>query len=71
METEERLKELEDEFQVTKDELKKILLDIRAFLMEAQNPLRPFERKKVSGQSDSRKEVEPHGDREESRNTGR
>lgn len=63
MEMEERLKELEDEFQVTKDELRQILLDIRAFLMEAQNPLRPFERKNASAQSDSGKEVEQHGNR--------
>ncbi len=66
METEERLKELEDEFQVTMDELKKILLDIRAFLLEAQNPLKPFERKKAPGRSDSGKEVEQHDNREES-----
>ena len=66
MEAEERINELENELQVTKDELKQILLDIRTFLMEAQNPLRPFEYKKASGQSDSRKEVEQDGSREES-----
>lgn len=66
MEAEERLNELENELQVTKDELKQILLDIRTFLMEAQNPLRPFEYKKASGQSDSGKEVEQDGSREES-----
>ena len=65
METEDRLKELEDEINVTKDELRQILLDIRAYLMEAQNPLRPFERKKTSPQSDFGKEVEQHGNREE------
>ena len=65
METEDRIKELEAELKVTKDELKQLLMDIRAFLMEAQNPLRPFERKKTYTQSDSRKEVEQHGNREE------
>lgn len=57
METENRVKELEEEFRVTKDELRQILLDIRAYLMEAQNPLKPFEREKTSGQSDSGKEA--------------
>ena len=66
MEVEERIKELENELQVTKDELKQILLDIRTFLMEAENPMRPFECKKASGQSDFRKEVEQDGSREES-----
>jgi len=66
METEDRIKELEAELQVTKDELKQILMDIRTFLMEAQNPLRPFERKSTIAQSDSRKEVEEYGNREES-----
>ena len=64
MEDEERIKQLEDDFQVTKDELRKILLEIRTFLMEAQNPLRPFERKKAT-QSEAGKEVEQHGRREE------
>ncbi|MBU2609129.1 MAG: hypothetical protein KKF26_07415 [Chloroflexi bacterium] len=66
METEDRVTELESEIQATKEELKRILLDIRAFLMEAQNPLRPFERKKVSVNNDSGKEVAQDGDREES-----
>ena len=66
MEAEERINELENELQVTKDELKQILLDIRTFLMEAENPLRPFECKKTSDQSDSGKEVEQDGSREES-----
>ena len=65
MDAEERLKELESEFEVTQEELRKILLDIRAFLMEAQNPLKPFERKRASSKSDSGKGVEQHGSREE------
>lgn len=38
MEANERIKALEDEFQGTRDDLKKILLDIRAYLMEATSP---------------------------------
>jgi len=37
---EERIKTLEDEIRVTSEELKLIMLDIRSFLMEAQNPFR-------------------------------
>jgi ribosome-interacting GTPase 1 len=40
METEERIKALEDEFQQTKNETKQLMLDIRALLMEARSPLR-------------------------------
>jgi hypothetical protein len=40
METEERLKALESEFQKTKGETKQLMLDIRALLMEAISPLR-------------------------------
>jgi len=39
MDTEERIKAIEDEFQETKEELKQILLDIRTYLMEAQTPI--------------------------------
>ena len=39
MDTESRIKALEDEFQQTKDDLKQILLDIRTHLMEAQSPI--------------------------------
>jgi len=38
MEVNERIKALEDEFQETRDDLKKILVDIRAYLMEATSP---------------------------------
>jgi len=40
MTAEERIKALEDEFQPTREELKQIMLDIRAVLMEASSPLR-------------------------------
>ncbi len=40
MDEEARLRKLEDDFQQTKEELKKILLDIRNFLMEVNTPLR-------------------------------
>ncbi len=40
MDAEQRIKALEDEFQVVKQELKMILLDIRAFVMEVQSPIR-------------------------------
>jgi hypothetical protein len=37
---EERLRALEDDFQETREEIKRILLDIRSFLMQANTPLR-------------------------------
>jgi len=40
MDTEERLKALENELQAIKEELKGIIMDIRTFLMEVHNPLR-------------------------------
>jgi len=39
MDSEDRIKAIEDEFQETKEELKQILLDIRTYLMEAQTPI--------------------------------
>ena len=39
MDTESRIKALEDEFSETKEELKNILLDIRTYLMEALTPI--------------------------------
>jgi len=39
MNVEEKVKALEEELQLTKEELRQILLDIRACLMEAQTPL--------------------------------
>ena len=63
MDIEERIKALEDEFQVTKEELRQILLDIRTFLMEVQTPLPSnLSTEKLPEQSNSEKGVEPHGD---------
>jgi seryl-tRNA synthetase len=39
MDTKSRIEALEQELQETKEELRKILLDIRAYLMEAQTPI--------------------------------
>jgi hypothetical protein len=39
MDTESRIKALEDEFHETEEELKQILLDIRTYLMEALTPI--------------------------------
>jgi len=39
MDTESRIKALEDDFRETGEELKEILLDIRTYLMEAQTPI--------------------------------
>ena len=39
MDTESRIKVLEDDLRETKEELKQILLDIRTYLMEAQTPI--------------------------------
>ena len=39
MDNEERLKTLREEFEVTTKELKKILFDIRIYLMEAETPI--------------------------------
>ena len=39
MDTEDRIKALEEEFQETQEELKEILLDIRTYLMEALTPI--------------------------------
>ena len=41
MDIENRIKELEEEVQTTKEELQHLLLDIRNYLMSAQSPLRP------------------------------
>ena len=39
MDTEDRIKALEEELQQTKEELQQILLDIRTYLMEALTPI--------------------------------
>jgi len=64
MDIEARVKALEDEFKVTKEELQQILLDIRTFQMETQTPLpADSKRGKLPAQSDAGKGVESHGDR--------
>jgi hypothetical protein len=45
MDIEERLNILEKDFTELKEELKELLLDIRSYLMEAQNPLKAYEGK--------------------------
>ena len=51
-ETEIRVKALEDEFLPAKNELKQMMLDIRALLMEAASPLRSQgEKDKASNQN--------------------
>ena len=59
MDTENRLKVLEDEFQETKDELVQILYDIRSYIMEAHNPFKyRLNEQKLPSQIDSGKETE-------------
>ncbi len=53
METvEERLKALEEEFYSVRDDLQRILLDIRTYLMEALSPLRDREQDEDVSQRD-------------------
>ncbi|MDP2931356.1 MAG: hypothetical protein Q8O05_02515 [Chloroflexota bacterium] len=52
---EERVKTLENDLKTTREELRQVLLDIRSFVLEAENPLRAFERQAAS-QNDSEKE---------------
>lgn len=62
MNVEDRVKALEEELQVTKDELRQILLDIRACLMETQTPLPAnLNRGEFASQSDSGKGVKSDG----------
>ena len=62
MNMEDRIKALEEELKVTKDELRQILLDIRACLMESQTPLPAnLNKGKSSSQSDAGKEVDFDG----------
>lgn len=62
---EERVKALEAELHQTKDELTQILLDIRAFIMEVKNPLRPYEPRKMVVVSNIQKGVEQNDGRKE------
>ncbi len=43
---EEKLKLLEEDLKQTKEDLGKIMLDIRAYVMQQQNPLRLYEKPK-------------------------
>ncbi|HSW58072.1 MAG TPA: hypothetical protein VLH15_06695 [Dehalococcoidales bacterium] len=54
-ETEIRIKALEDELLPTKNELKQMMLDIRALLMEAASPLRSQNETRTSSQNDRSK----------------
>ena len=54
-ETEIRVKALEDEFLPAKNELKQMMLDIRALLMEAASPLRSQGENKASNENDQAK----------------
>jgi hypothetical protein len=68
MEIEDRLKAIEDELPGVKGELRRILLDIRAFVMEAYSPIGvDSSRGKSRSQILQEKKVEENGDREESR----
>ena len=67
---EERLKILEEELKNLKDSLTPVLFDIRAYIMEAENPLRPYERpqdreiaqEKGAKDNDSRQASRSHGE---------
>ncbi len=54
-EAEIRVKALEDEFLPAKNELKQIMLDIRALLMESASPLRSQGENKSSNQNERSK----------------
>ena len=80
MDTEERIKALNDEFQPVQEELKKILYEIRTWIMEAQSPIpNDLERGRLDivlndsekqdalrAQIGSEKGVKPDGNRKES-----
>ena len=61
MDIDERIKTLEDDIEATREELQEILLDIRAYILEAQNPMNYSARSANTGQSDSEKEVPENG----------
>lgn len=67
MDIEERVKTLEAEINETKEELNAVLLDLRAYILEMENPLRPFEpRKKQQQPVLSEKGVDENGNRKQS-----
>lgn len=61
MDTEERIKALEEEFHATREELKQILFEIRSFLMEAKSPIPNDLIKEFSDEMDSQKGVKSYG----------
>jgi hypothetical protein len=67
---EEMVKALEEELHQTRNEMSLILLDIRAFIMEVKNPLRPYEPRKTPVQANSGKGVEQNDSRKENRDYG-
>ncbi len=65
MDIEERIKALEDEFPAEREDLKRILLDIRTFLMIAHTPLRrDSDMEQSHAQVSLEKRVEQDGNRE-------
>lgn len=58
MDIEERLKTLEKDFGEFKNDIKELLLDIRSYLMETQNPLKAYESKRVKSTSSNEPEKE-------------
>jgi hypothetical protein len=62
MDTESRIKALEDEFKETKEELRQILLDIRTYLMESLTPIpNDMHRAKLREELEAGKGVESNG----------
>ncbi len=60
----EKLKALKQEFEATKSELQEILLDIRAYILEAHNPMRwPKPAVEDTDEGESTKEVTENGGR--------
>jgi hypothetical protein len=55
---EERLNLLQKDFGEFKEDIKELLLDIRSYLMEAQNPLKAYEGKRGKSKSQNKPEKE-------------
>lgn len=67
MDIEERIKALEDELPAERKDLKRILMDIRAFFMIAHTPLRrDLDMEDSPAEVNLEKRVEQNGNREES-----
>ena len=65
MDNKERIKALEEEIESAKYELQEILLDIRAFILEAQNPMKYARCLETTKESEPEKGVQENGGREE------